>query len=150
MEDLTLEAFARWHQQLDRWIGQRAPQTERTRRRPWVMQPKTAHPAYRRETIMISIILIVAMVAGAGWFVWSRWAYWRTPIRPQPSAERSPQTRAFEAFTHGNSCLAAGQWADATAAFEQARTLDPKRPYVAERLAEVARRHHAASVAAGG
>jgi hypothetical protein len=103
---------------------------------------------------MISIILIVAIVAGAGWFVWSRWTYWRTPIKPQPSAERSPQTRAFEAFTHGNSCLAAGQWADATAAFEQARTLDPKRPYVAERLAEVARRQQAASapapVAAGG
>jgi hypothetical protein len=103
---------------------------------------------------MISIILIVAMVAGAGWFVWSRWAGWRPLIKPQPSAERSPQTRAFEAFTHGNRCLAAGQWADATAAFERARTLDPKRPYVAERLAEVARRQQAASapapVAAGG
>jgi hypothetical protein len=48
----------------------------------------------------------------------------------------------------------AGQWAAATAAFEQARALDPKRPYVAERLAEVNRRQHAASalvpVAAGG
>ncbi len=79
---------------------------------------------------------------------------WRTPIRPQLSAERSPQTRAFEAFAHGNTCLAEGRFADATAAFEQARTLDPKRPYVAERLAEVDRRHHAASapvlVAAGG
>ena len=103
---------------------------------------------------MISMIFIVAVIAGAGWFVWRRWHDWRTLITPQPSAERSPQTRAFEAFTHGNRCLAAGQWADATAAFEQARTLDPKRPYVAERLAEVDRRHHAASapvpVAAGG
>jgi hypothetical protein len=103
---------------------------------------------------MISIILVVAMVAGAGWFVWRRWRYWRTPTGPQPSAGMSPQTRAFEAFTHGNSCLAAGQLADATAAFERARALDPKRPYVAERLAEVARRHQAASapasVAAGG
>jgi rubrerythrin len=47
----------------------------------------------------------------------------------------------------------AGQWADATAAFEQARALDPKRPHVAERLAEVARRQAAASpppVTAGG
>jgi hypothetical protein len=103
---------------------------------------------------MISIIFIVVVIAGAGWFVWRRWNSWRTPITPQPSAEQSPQTRAFEAFTHGNSCLAAGQFADATAAFEQARTLDPKRPYVAERLAEVARRQHAASapapVVAGG
>jgi hypothetical protein len=49
MEDLTIEAFARWHQKLAEWIGQRAPQTARTRRRPWVMKPKTAHPAYRRE-----------------------------------------------------------------------------------------------------
>jgi hypothetical protein len=103
---------------------------------------------------MISLIFIVVVIAGAGWFVWRRWNSWRTPITPQPSAEQSPQTRAFEAFTHGNSCLAAGQFANATAAFEQARTLDPKRPYVAERLAEVARRQHAASapvpVAAGG
>jgi hypothetical protein len=103
---------------------------------------------------MISIIFIVVVIAGASWLAWSRWNDWRTPIKPQPSAERSPQTRAFEAFTHGNSCLAAGQWADATAAFEQARTLDPKRPYVAERLAEVNRRQHAASapapVTAGG
>ncbi len=78
---------------------------------------------------------------------------WVIKYSPQ-IAERSPQTRAFEAFTHGNRYLAAGQFADATAAFEQARTLDPKRPYVAERLAEVARRQHAAStlapIAAGG
>jgi hypothetical protein len=103
---------------------------------------------------MISIIFVVAMIAGAGWLAWNRWTDWRTPISPQPSAERSPQTRAFEAFAHGNNCLVAGQWAEATAAFEQARMLDPKRPYVAERLAEVGRRQHAASVpapiAAGG
>ena len=97
---------------------------------------------------MLSIILVVAIVAGAGWFVWRRWSDWRTPIRPQPSAERSLQSRAFEAFAHGNRCLAAGQWADATAAFEQARTLDPKRPYVAERLAEVARQQYAVPAAA--
>ena len=93
-------------------------------------------------------------MACAGWMAWRRWSDWRTPTGPLPSAGRSPQTRAFEAFAHGNRCLVAGQWADATAAFEQARTLDPKRPYVAERLAEVDRRQHAASapvpVAAGG
>jgi predicted negative regulator of RcsB-dependent stress response len=103
---------------------------------------------------MTSIIIVVVVMACAGWMAWSRWTDWRTPIRPQPSPERSPQTRAFEAFAHGNAYLAAGQWADATAAFEQARTLDPKRAYVAERLAEVERRQHAASapvpVAAGG
>jgi hypothetical protein len=103
---------------------------------------------------MISMMIVVVVMACAGWMAWNRWNYSRAPIRLQPSAEMSPQTLAFEAFTHGNTCLAAGQWADATAAFEQARTLDPKRPYVAERLAEVARRQHAAGavapVAAGG
>jgi hypothetical protein len=94
---------------------------------------------------MISTILVMAIIVGIGWMAWSRWTYWRTPLATLPSAERSPQTRAFEAFTHGNSYLAAGQFADATAAFEQARTLDPKRPYVAERLAEVARRQAAVS-----
>ena len=103
---------------------------------------------------MVSILIVVVVMACAGWMAWNRWTYWRTPVTPRPSAEPSPPTRAFEAFAHGNSYLMAGQWADATAAFEQARTLDPKRPYVAERLAEVARRQHAASapapVAAGG
>jgi predicted TPR repeat methyltransferase len=103
---------------------------------------------------MISIIFIVAVMVCASWMAWNRWTDWRTPIKLQSSAERSPQTRAFEAFAHGNSCLAAGQFDDATTAFEQARALDPKRPYVAERLAEVARRQQAVSapafVAAGG
>jgi hypothetical protein len=103
---------------------------------------------------MTSLIIVVVVMACAGWMAWNRWTHWRTPIRPLPSAERSPQTRAFEAFAHGNTCLAEGRFADATAAFQRAGTLDPKRPYVAERLAEVARRQHAASapvpVAAGG
>jgi hypothetical protein len=45
MEDFSVEELARLHQKLARWIGQRAPQTERPRRRPWVMKPKTARPA---------------------------------------------------------------------------------------------------------
>jgi hypothetical protein len=103
---------------------------------------------------MISIIIVVVVMVCAGWMAWSRWHYWRTPIRPLPSAEISPETLPFEAFTHGNTCLAAGQFADATAAFERARALDPKRLHVAERLAEVGQRQHAANttapVAAGG
>ncbi len=94
---------------------------------------------------MISILIVVVVMACAGWLAWSRWTYWRTPIAPLPSAERSPQARAFEAFTHGNTCLAAGQYAEATVAFQRARALDPKRPHVAERLAEVARRQYTAS-----
>jgi hypothetical protein len=45
MNDFTVEELAQLQQKRARWIGQRAPQTERTRRRPWVMQPNTAHPA---------------------------------------------------------------------------------------------------------
>lgn len=45
---------------------------------------------------------------------------------------------------HGNTCLAAGQFADAITAFHQARELNPKHPYVAARLAEVERRQQAA------
>jgi Tfp pilus assembly protein PilF len=56
-----------------------------------------------------------------------------------------PERLAVEAFTHGNTCLAAGKFAEAAAAFQRARELDPKRPHVAERLAEVERRQHAAS-----
>ncbi len=95
--------------------------------------------------ISISSIFIVVVIAGAGWLAWRRWRSWRTPLATRPSAEMSPETLAFEAFTHGNTCLAAGQFADATAAFERARALDPKRLHVAERLAEVARRQAAAS-----
>lgn len=103
---------------------------------------------------MISTILIMAMLAGLGWMAWRRWGAGRSPIALLPAEDHSPKARAFEAFLHGNTCLAAGQFADATAAFEQARSLDPKRPYVAERLAEVARRQHEdiapVPVAAGG
>ena len=56
---------------------------------------------------MISMIFIVVVIAAAGWLAWSRWNYWRTPITPQPSGESSLQTRAFEAFARGNSCLMA-------------------------------------------
>jgi cytochrome c-type biogenesis protein CcmH/NrfG len=97
---------------------------------------------------MISLLIVVVVLACASWMAWSRWQYWRTPITPQPSEDRSPQTLAYKAFLRGNTCLAAGQFADATAAFEQARTLDPKRPHVVERLAEVTRRQHAAGASA--
>jgi hypothetical protein len=102
---------------------------------------------------MVSVIVVIA-VLGLGWLVWRCRGRWQAPAVSGTPTDPSPERLAFEAFTHGNTCLAAGQWVDATAAFEQARTLDPKRPYVAERLAEVARRQHAASapapVAAGG
>jgi hypothetical protein len=94
---------------------------------------------------MISIIVVVAIVAGAGWMAWRRWRDWHASAGPLPSAGIPPETLAFEAFTHGNTCLAEGKFAEATAAFQRARELDPKRLHVADRLAEVERRQHAAS-----
>jgi hypothetical protein len=101
---------------------------------------------------MVSVIVVIAVV-GVGWMVWRRRGRRHTPAVSGITAGVTAERLAFEAFTHGNTCLAAGQWADATAAFEQARALDPKRPHVAERLADVARRPAAASpppAAAGG
>jgi hypothetical protein len=45
MDDLTAEALAQLQQKLDGCIRQRAHDPERSRRRPWMMQPHTAHPA---------------------------------------------------------------------------------------------------------
>jgi hypothetical protein len=94
---------------------------------------------------MITVILVIAVVLGAGWIMWGRQGRSHAPDASATPAGMTPERLAFEAFTHGNTCLAAGQWAEATAAFERARELDPKRPHVAERLAEVARRQAAAN-----
>jgi cytochrome c-type biogenesis protein CcmH/NrfG len=94
---------------------------------------------------LISIFVVMVVLASAAWIGWRRWGSWRTSSAPHQSAAVSSETLAFEAFTHGNTCLAAGQFAEATASFERARELDPKRLHVADRLAEVARRQQAAS-----
>ena len=60
------------------------------------------------------------------------------------------ETLAHEAFVHGNTCLVAGQFAEAVAAFRQAQELNPNHPYVAARLAEVERRQQAASATPPG
>jgi hypothetical protein len=88
---------------------------------------------------MISIFVLVAVVACAGWMGWRRWRDWRTPSGPRPSAGIPPETLAFEAFTRGSTSLAGGKFADAIAAFQQARELDPKRLHLADRLAEAER-----------
>jgi hypothetical protein len=94
---------------------------------------------------MITVILVPAVVLGAGWTVWRRRGRGRPPAASGTPAGMTPERLAFEALTHGHTCLAAGQFAEAIAAFQRARELDPKRPHVAERLTEVARRQHAVS-----
>ena len=93
---------------------------------------------------MVSMVMLVVIVLGTWGIVWMRWRREHAYAMPVPP-EAPRQTLAHQAFTHGNSCLAAGQFADAIGAFHQARTLEPTHPHVAGRLAEVARRQHAAS-----
>lgn len=90
---------------------------------------------------MVWIILIAAAVLA----VWAYRNRRRTRAVTLSPEVTSPATLAFESFTRGNSCLAEGKFAEATAAFHRALELDPKRPHVAERLAEVVRRQQAAS-----
>jgi hypothetical protein len=98
---------------------------------------------------MVSVIVVIAVI-GVGWMVWRRRGAWRTPAASGTPEGMTPESLAFEAFTHGNTCLAAGKFAEATGAFQRARELDPKRPHVAERLAEVERQQQAASSPAVG
>jgi hypothetical protein len=94
---------------------------------------------------MVSVIVVVAIVGGVGWMVWRRRGRWHPATASGTAEGMAPERLAFEAFTHGNTCLAEGKFAEATAAFHRSRELDPKRPHVAERLAEVARRQAATS-----
>jgi Flp pilus assembly protein TadD len=92
---------------------------------------------------MASLVMLVIIVLGIGGVVWRRWR--RRQAYAMPVSREAPhETFAHQAFTHGNSCLAAGQFADAIVAFHQARALEPTHPHVAGRLAEVARRQQAA------
>jgi Tetratricopeptide repeat len=98
---------------------------------------------------MVSLVMLVVLVLCAGRIAWElrrRWHVYTTPVSPAAPRE----TLALQAFTHGNSCLAAGRFADAIAAFHRAREIDPQHPHVAGRLAEVQRRQHAVSVAPFG
>ena len=69
---------------------------------------------------MVSMVVLVVIVLCTGGILWRRrprgHAY-TIPVSPEAPHE----TLAHQAFTHGNSCLAAGQFADAIAAFHQAR-----------------------------
>jgi Flp pilus assembly protein TadD len=96
---------------------------------------------------MVSTIMAVIIVLGIVGILWMRRPRRFAATLPTSPATIPPQTLAMQAFAHGNSCLAAGQFAEARAAFHQARELDPKHPHIAGRLAEVARRQSAVSAA---
>jgi predicted negative regulator of RcsB-dependent stress response len=97
---------------------------------------------------MESTIIIMAVVAGAGWIGYRRWRGQRVSAEPATSQAVPPQNLAHKAFAHGNTCLAEGKFAEATTSFHQALELNPKHPHVAGRLAEVERQQRAAGVTA--
>jgi len=94
---------------------------------------------------MISTVILVAMIVVAGWFFWGRRQRQHMQAASPSPQGVSPETLAIEAFAHGNTCLAEGRFDEATASFQRARELDPKRPHVTDRLAEVERRQRAVS-----
>ena len=93
---------------------------------------------------MVSVVILVVIVLCTGGIVWMRRRRWQAYATPVSPGGIPRETSALNAFAHGNSCLAAGQFAEAIAAFHQSRELNPKHPYVAARLAEVERRQQAA------
>jgi tetratricopeptide (TPR) repeat protein len=70
------------------------------------------------------------------------WSAYATAVAP---GAIPPEALALKAFTQGNSYLAEGKFPEAIAAFHQAREIDPKRPYVADRIAEAERQQQAAN-----
>jgi hypothetical protein len=93
---------------------------------------------------MLSVVFMVTVVFVA-LILLVRRAWWRKGLAQRPQGGIPHETLALEAFMQGNAYMAAEKFPEATAAFHRARELDPKRPHVVDRLAEVARRQHAAT-----
>jgi predicted Zn-dependent protease len=93
---------------------------------------------------MLSVVFMVTVVFVALILVVRR-VWWRKGPAQRPQRSIPHETLALEAFMQGNAYMAAEKFPEATAAFHRARELDPKRPHVVDRLAEVARRQHAAT-----
>jgi Flp pilus assembly protein TadD len=100
----------------------------------------------RREggTSMVSVVFMVTVVLVA-LILLVRRGWWRTRTAQLSQGGVPLTSLALEAFMQGNAYLAEENFPEATAAFHRARELDPKRPHVVDRLAEVARRQHAAT-----
>jgi hypothetical protein len=96
---------------------------------------------------MVSLVVLAVIVLGAGGIIWRRRRRWRAYAAPVTPAGIPRENLALHAFTRGNSCLAEGKFAEAIAAFQQARELDPKRAHVAERLAEAERQQAVSATA---
>ena len=90
---------------------------------------------------MGSVVVLVVIVMLAGWIVWRRRRRGHASTAAVSPQAMSPAGLAHKAFVHGNTCLMEGKFAEAIAAFHQARALEPNHPHIAGRLAEVERQH---------
>lgn len=97
--------------------------------------------------IMGSVVIVVIVML-AGWILWRRWQRGQASATAVSPQGMSPADLAHKALVHGNTCLMEGKFAEAIAAFHQARELEPKHPHIAGRLAEVERQQQAASAMA--
>ena len=97
---------------------------------------------------MGSVVVIGIIIVCAGWIIWRRRRRGHAFTAAVPLAGRPRENSGLKAFGHGNTCLAEGKFAEATAAFHQALALEPTHPHVAGRLAEVERQQQAASAMA--
>lgn len=94
---------------------------------------------------MEGMLIVIVIAVCAGGMVWMRRRRRLIYTAPVASATVPRETQALRAFTQGNTYLAEGKLREAIAAFHQAREIDPKRPYVADRIAEAERQQAAKS-----
>jgi tetratricopeptide (TPR) repeat protein len=98
-----------------------------------------------KEDIMGSLIMLVIIGLCVGWIVWRRQIRRHTYIAPVTPEGIPRGTLALHAFSRGNTYMAEGKFAEAIAAFHEARDLNPKHAHVDARLAEAERRQQEAS-----
>ena len=70
---------------------------------------------------MVGVIMLVVIGLCIGGIVWRRRRRWQAYTTPVSPGVIPRETLVLNAFAHGNSCLAAGKFAEAIASFHQTR-----------------------------
>ena len=97
---------------------------------------------------MIGVVILAIIGLCVGVIVCTRRRSWEAYVTLASPELVSRADLALKAFAHGNSCLAAGQFPEAIASFNQTLEIEPNHPHVAGRLAEVERQQQAAQAKA--